>query len=168
MYFTWEQLVVGLRFPISSLVKQFLHFSRVPPALIHPNVIRILTGCSVLNLLYQLDISLVEVCFIYTLKLGHVGRVSMSAQSPRLQFVTGLSDSPKIEAKGVILVRGPWYETLGSLDLPFVLNQSMSFPSVFKLWDLYVSAFLHVYPLRSRILLLCFFFVQGKAGGVNW
>ena len=56
---------------------------------------------------YQLDISLVEVCFIYTLKLRHGGRLSMSAQSPRLQFVTRLPYSPKTEAKGVILVRGP-------------------------------------------------------------
>ena len=39
MYFPWEQLGVGLRFPISSLVKQFLQFSKAPPALIHLNVI---------------------------------------------------------------------------------------------------------------------------------
>ena len=39
MYFTWEQLGVGLCFPISSLVKQFLQFSKAPHALIHPNVI---------------------------------------------------------------------------------------------------------------------------------
>ena len=139
VYFTREQLAAGLRFPISSLVKQFLHFSRAPPALIHSNVIRILTGCSVLNLLYQLDISLVEVCFIYTLKLGHGGWLSMSAQSYGLQFVTGLLDSPKTGAKGVILVRGPWYETPGSPDLLFALNQSMSFPGVFKFWDFYVG-----------------------------
>ena len=69
VYFTREQLVVGFRIPISSLVKQFLHFSRAPLALICPNVIQILIGYSLLNLLYQLDISLVEVCFIYTLKL---------------------------------------------------------------------------------------------------
>ena len=79
VYFTREQLVVRLHFPISSLVKQFLHFSRAPPALIHSNAIRILTGCNMLNVLYQLDISLVEVCFIYTLKLGHGGWLSMSA-----------------------------------------------------------------------------------------
>ena len=79
VYFTREQLATGLHFPISSLVNQFLHFFGAPPSLIHPNVIRILTGCSVLNLLYQLDISLVEVCFIYTLKLGHGGRLSMLA-----------------------------------------------------------------------------------------
>ena len=82
VYFTREQLAAGLRFPVSSLIKQFLHFSRAPPALVHPNIIQILTGCSVLNLLYQLDISLVEVFFVYTLKLVHGGRLSLSAQSP--------------------------------------------------------------------------------------
>ena len=86
------------------------------------NFIGILTGCRVLNFLYQLDISLIEVFFIYTLKLAHGGRLSVSAQIPRLQFVTRLPDSPKTEVKGVIFVRGPWYETLGSPDLPFTLN----------------------------------------------
>ena len=52
VYFTREQFAVGLRFPIPSLVKEFLHFTRAPPALIHPNVIQILMGCSVLNSLY--------------------------------------------------------------------------------------------------------------------
>ena len=56
VFFTREQLAVGLRFSVSALVKQFLHFTRAPPALIHPNTIRILTSCSVLNLLYQLDL----------------------------------------------------------------------------------------------------------------
>ena len=82
----------------------------------------------------------------------------------------GLPDSPKTEAKGVILVRGPWYETSGFPDLLFVLNQSMSFLGVFKLWDLYVGAFLRVYPLRSRILLL-YIFCAGKSQRdklVNW
>ena len=110
VYFTREQFVIRLRLPISSLVKQFLHFTRVPSPLIHPNVFRILMGCSVLNSLYQLDISLMEICFIYTLKLGIRGRLSMLAHSPLLQFVTGLPDFPKREAKGV--VKGSWYETL--------------------------------------------------------
>ena len=70
VYFTQEQFAAGLRFPVFSLVKQFLHVTRAPPMLIHPNVFRILMGCSVLNFLYQLDISLVEICFIYMLKLG--------------------------------------------------------------------------------------------------
>ena len=83
--------------------------------------------CSVLNFLYRLDISLVDIYFIYTLKLGTEDLLSMSAHSPRLQFVTKLPDSPKAEAKGVVLVRGQWYETLGSLGLPFDVNKSLVF-----------------------------------------
>ena len=58
--------------------------------------------------------------------------MSMSAQSSRLQFVNGLPDSPKMEAKGVILVWGPWDETPGSPGLPFNVNRSQSFPGVCK------------------------------------
>ena len=37
--------------------------------------------------------------------------MSMLVLSPRLQIVNGLPDLPKMEAKGALLVRGPWYET---------------------------------------------------------
>ena len=131
VYFTREQFTAGLYFPVSSLVMQFLHVSWAPPMLIHPNDIHILKGCSMLNLLYRLDISLVEICFVYTLKLGTGGRLLMSAHNPKLQFVTELPDSPKTEAKGVVLVRGPWYEMSGSLGLPFNVNQSLVFPGLF-------------------------------------
>ena len=90
VYLTRVQFGAGIRFLISSLVKRFLHFTRAPPALIHLNVFRILMGCIVINFLYQIDISLVEIYFIYTLKLGIGGRLSMLAHSPILQFVTGL------------------------------------------------------------------------------
>ena len=79
MFFTREKLAVELRFPVPDLIKQFLHFTKVPLALVHPNVIRILTGCCVLNLLYHLDLSLVEVCFAYTLRMAQGGRMSMLA-----------------------------------------------------------------------------------------
>ena len=85
-------------------------------------------GYSMLNFLYQLDISLVEIFFIYTLKLGIGDRLSMSAHSFKLQFVIRLPNSPKVKAKGVILVKGPCYETPGSLGLPFNVNQSLTFP----------------------------------------
>ena len=88
-------------------------------------------GCSELNFLYQLDISLIEICFIHTLKLEIRGHLSMSAHSPRLQFVTGLPDSPKTEAKGVVLVRGLWYETPCSPRLSFDMNQTLLFPGLF-------------------------------------
>ena len=65
---------------------------------------------------------MVEICFIYTLKLGIGGRLSISVHSPRLQFVTGLPNSPKTEAKGVVLARGLWYQMPGSLGLTFDVN----------------------------------------------
>ena len=141
VYFTREQFAARLRLPVPSLVKQFLHFTRALPALVHPNAFRILMGCSVLNSLYQLDISLVEICFIYTLKLRIGARLSMSAHSPQLQFVTGLPDSRKTEAKRVVLVKGPWYEISGSPRLPFNLNQSLMFPDLSSFLFLYIFHF---------------------------
>ena len=70
VFFTRKHLAARLRFPMPALVKQFLHFTRAPPALIHPNVICILIGCYVLNHLYQLDLSLVKLCIIYFLRIG--------------------------------------------------------------------------------------------------
>ena len=107
VFFTQEHLVARLRFPVPALVKQFLHFTRAPLALIHPNVIYILIGCCVLNHLYQLTLSLVELCIIYFLRIWQGSQMSMSILNPRLQVVNGLPDSPKTEAKGVLLVRGP-------------------------------------------------------------
>ena len=122
VFFNHEQLAAELRFPMLALVKLFLHFTRAPPALVHPNVICILIRCSVMNFLYQLDLSLVEICFAYSLILRRGGRLSFSILDSRLQFLNGLPDSPKMEAKGVILVRGPWDETPGPPDLPFYIN----------------------------------------------
>ena len=37
----------------------------------------------------------------------------------------------KMEAKGALLVRGPWDETPSSPGLPFKVNRSQSFPRVY-------------------------------------
>ena len=130
VFFTREHLAVGLRFPVPAIVKTFLQFTRVPPTLIHPNVICILIGSCVLNHLYQLNLLLVEIFIIYFLSVGPGGQMSMSVLSPRLQIVNGLPDLPKTEAKEALLVRGPWDETPGSPGLPFNVNRSQSFPGV--------------------------------------
>ena len=84
VFFTLEKLTAGLHFPVPALVKQFLHFTRAPLALVHPNVIRILIGCSVINFLYQIDFSLVEICFAYSVILRRGGRLSLSILDSRL------------------------------------------------------------------------------------
>ena len=137
VFFTLEHLAVVLRFPMPAIVKQFLHFTRAPPTLVHPNVIRILIDCCLLNHLYQLDLSLVELCIIYFLRIGQGGRMSMSVLSPRLQVVNGLPNSLKTEVKGALLVRGPWDETPGSPELPLNINWSQSFPGVTAFFQIF-------------------------------
>ena len=53
----------------------------------------------------------------------------LSVWNAQLQIVNGLPNSPKTEAKDVLLVRGPWDGTLGSLELR--VNRSQSFPGVY-------------------------------------
>ncbi|RVW19392.1 hypothetical protein CK203_063615 [Vitis vinifera] len=84
--FAKEQFNVGLWFPLPSLFKEFLHFTQIPPAYIHPNTVRVLMGCSVLNLLYNLDLSLLEILFVYSLKKGKNDIFSMAANLPSLQL----------------------------------------------------------------------------------
>ncbi|RVW17506.1 hypothetical protein CK203_085525 [Vitis vinifera] len=38
--FSKEQFNAGLRFPLPALFKEFLHFTQIPPAFIHPNIVR--------------------------------------------------------------------------------------------------------------------------------
>ncbi|KAL6319632.1 hypothetical protein AAG906_020709 [Vitis piasezkii] len=38
--FSKEQFNAGLRLPLPALFKEFLHFSQIPPAFIHPNIVR--------------------------------------------------------------------------------------------------------------------------------
>lgn len=61
MYFTNEQFVVGLQLPLPSLVKQFMHYSQVSLAYIHPNVIRIVMRLNIFNMVYRLELSLLEI-----------------------------------------------------------------------------------------------------------
>lgn len=108
VYFIKEQFATGLQLPILSLVKQFLHFSKIPPTFIHPKFIRILIGCSVLDAFYQLDLCLLEVLFVYTIKMSPKERFCLSTHISFLQLITGLPDSSKGWAKGHVLVSGPW------------------------------------------------------------
>ena len=102
--FTKEQFNARLRFPLPSLFKEFLHFTQIPPTYIHPNIVWVLMGCSIFSLLFNLDLSLLEVLFVYSLKKGKNDIFSMAAHLPSLQLVTGLPDSTKGGAKGHVLV----------------------------------------------------------------
>lgn len=82
---TKKQLNVWLRFPLPSLFKQFLHFTKIPTTFLHPNTVRVLMGCSILDMLFRLDLSLLEVLFIYTVKMSGKEIFSLSAHISSLQ-----------------------------------------------------------------------------------
>ena len=84
IFFSKEQFNVALCFPLSSLFKQFLHYTQIPLAYIHPNIVRVLIGCRILNILFHLDLSLLEVLFVYTIKKGKNDIFSMFAHIPSL------------------------------------------------------------------------------------
>lgn len=77
---------------------------------------------------FHLDLSLLEVIFIYIVKKGKNNIFSMFANIPSLQLVTGLSDSTKGGAKGRILVRDPWASLVEHSDREFCLNFSLELP----------------------------------------
>ena len=129
--FSKEQFNVRLRFPLPALFKEFLHFSQIPPAFIHPNIVRVLMGCSIINMLYNLDLSLLEVLFVYSLKKGKNDIFSMSAHLHSLQLVTELPDSTKGGAKGHVMVRGAWAGLLEHPARPFSPNYSTVLPGKF-------------------------------------
>lgn len=82
---TKEQFNVGLHFPLPSLFKQFLHFTKIPTTFLYPNAVRVLMGCSILDMLFYLDLSLLEVIFIYTVKMSGKEIFSLSAHISSLQ-----------------------------------------------------------------------------------
>ena len=127
--FSKEQFNVRLPFPLPSLFKQFLHFTKIPLAFLHPNVVRVLMGCSILDILFHLDLSLLEVLFIYTVKMSRKWIFNLFTHIPSLQLVTDLPDSTKGTTKGHVVILGPW---TGSYEYPsreFEPRHSLVIPS---------------------------------------
>ncbi|RVW41987.1 hypothetical protein CK203_092857 [Vitis vinifera] len=120
----------GLRFPLPALFKEFLHFSQIPPIFIHPNLVRVLMGCSIINMLYSLDLTLLEVFFVYSLKKAKTDIFSVSAHLPSLQMVTELPDLTKRGAKGLVAVGGVWAGLSQHVSRPFSPNYTLKIPGL--------------------------------------
>lgn len=80
IFFSKKQCNVWFRLPFPSLFKQFLHYTKIPSSFIHPNLIKVLMGCNILDLFFHLDLSLLEILFIYTIKMSRKGIFSLFAQ----------------------------------------------------------------------------------------
>lgn len=129
IYFNKEQFNVELCFPLPSLFKQFLHFTKIPSVFLHLNAVRLLMGYSILDMLFHLDLSLLEVLFVYTIKMSQNGIFSLSTHIPSLQLVIGLLDSNKGGTKGHVLVWGLWCGLLEHLNQDFVPRRTLHIPS---------------------------------------
>ncbi|RVW36584.1 hypothetical protein CK203_072900 [Vitis vinifera] len=70
-------------------------------------------------MLYHLDLSLLEVLFIYTIKMSGKEIFSLSAHIPSLQLVTRLPDSTKGAAKICVVISGPWVGSYENPNHPF-------------------------------------------------
>ena len=79
-------------------------------------------------MLFNLDLSLLEVLFVYSLKKGKNDIFSMAAYLPSLQLVTELPDSMKGGAKGYVVVRGAWAGLLEHSEKHFSPNYSLVLP----------------------------------------
>ena len=100
IYFSKEQFNVELRFPLPSLFKQFLHFTKISPAFLHLNAVRVLMGYNILDMLFRLDLFLLVVLFVYMIKMSRKGIFCPFAHIPSLQLVTGASRLQQSRGQG--------------------------------------------------------------------
>ena len=130
-------------------------------------MVRVLMGCSILNMLFNLDLSLLEVLFIYSIKKLKTDILSFVACLPSMQLVTSLPDSTKGAARGHVLVKGIWAGLGTHPDRPFAPNRSLKVPGMVRLSFVFPClASLRQYSWVADILLLSW--VQARIKGENW
>ena len=96
-------------------------------------MVRVLMGYSILSMLFNLDLSLLEILFIYLIKKAKNNIFSFVACLPSLQLATNLLDLTKGAAKGHVLVKGLWAGLSVHPDRQFAPNQSLKVPCMNKL-----------------------------------
>ena len=129
---------MGLRLLLPFFLKQIFHFTQIPYVFLHSNAVWILMGCSVLDILFYLDLSLLEVLFIYTVKMIPNERFDLSTHISSLEFVTKLPNSNKGWAKGHVLVLDPWSGLSKGSDRVFTLQCSLEITSKLCLYHFHL------------------------------
>ncbi|RVW59289.1 hypothetical protein CK203_101700 [Vitis vinifera] len=120
----------GAPVPSAGVVQGIPPLLSDSPIFIHPNLVRVLMGCSIINMLYSLDLTLLEVFFVYSLKKAKNDIFSVSAHLPSLQMVTELPDSTKGGAKGLVAVWGGWAGLSQHPSRPFSPNYTLKIPGL--------------------------------------
>lgn len=83
-----------------------------------------------LNMLFQLDITLLEILLICTIKMNTQERFILTTHTSCLQMVIELPDSSKGWAKGNLIVSRPWSGAYDGLDHEFHPNRTLDPPSM--------------------------------------
>lgn len=126
--FSKKQFNVGFCFPLPSFFKQFLHFTKIPSTFLHSNAVRVLMGCSILDMLFHLDISLLDVIFVYIVEMSRKWIFILSAHISSFQLVTRLSDFTNGAAKGHVVSSyehpGREFKSRRSLAIPGRVNHN--------------------------------------------
>ena len=99
-------------------------------------------GYKSLNVLYQLDLSILEILFVYTINMSLKERFSLSTHTISPLFVMSLLDSKKGQTKGHVLVSIPWSGSIEGLDQLFKLNHSLDLSSIISFYVVYLLLFL--------------------------
>lgn len=129
MCFTEEQFHVGLCLPLPSLVRVFLHYTQILPLSVHLNSICILMGCCVLHRLFNLELFLLEILFIYIIKLNKWRKFIISAYIRQLQLITNLPDSRKGWAIRHVIVSREWKFSTPDVRGLYPLNHTLKLPN---------------------------------------
>ena len=112
-------------------------------------------GCNIMDMLFQLDISLLEALFIYTVKMSQKKRFSLSTHIPSLQLVTRLPNSNKDGTKRHVFVSGPWRGLFEGLNEVFTPQHSLEIPSRICLYNF--CLFFVIISLTKNLLVIFLF-----------
>ena len=102
-------------------------------------------------MLYHLDLSLLEVLFVYTVKMSQKEVFSLFAHILSLQLMTGLPDSTKSVTKGQVVVSGPWASSYEHLAHAFELCRSLGISGRENCCSLVLSFIIIGLPLMHLI-----------------
>ena len=99
----------GVRFPIDSLLADFLDFFHLSPSQISPNIFRIIMGVVELNRRLGLNLTVHDIIATYSLCTSQHEAFTLRPRNVNNTLVNSLPDTNKEMTDDFLLVRGNWY-----------------------------------------------------------
>ena len=99
----------GVRFPIDTLLADFLDYFHLRPSQISPNIFRIVMGVVELNRRLGLNLTVHDIIATYSLRTTQHEAFSLRPRDVNNTLVNSLPDTNKEMTDDFLLVRGNWY-----------------------------------------------------------